>query len=101
MNATAIAAVNRGVAAFRRAVKPAGSVRVATEISENGIAANSAPTITNERSRPRAARHVRGPATTARIAAPIARRISAAQTGPTSGAATRRKRKAPPHTAPR
>ena len=101
MNATAIAAVNNGVAAFSRAVNPAGSVSVAIEIRVKGTAENSAPTMTKLVKRPRATRSVAGPATTSRIPAPIARRTSAAHTGPTSGAATRRKRKAAPQTAPR
>ena len=43
MNPTAIAAVNSGVAAFRSAVNPAGSVTVATAISVTGTAENRAP----------------------------------------------------------
>ena len=50
---------------------------------------------------PRTFGQVRRPATTARIDAPMAIRISAAQTAPTSGAAMRRNRKAAPQTAPR
>ena len=44
MNPTAIAAVNSGVAAFRSAVNPAGSVTVAMAIRVNGTAENRAPT---------------------------------------------------------
>ncbi len=101
MNPTAIAAVNSGVAALRRAVKPAGSVTVAMAMSVNGTAENSAPTMRKVVIRPRATRRVAGPPNTSRTAAPIASRISAAQAGPTSGAAIRRNRNAAPQTAPR
>jgi hypothetical protein len=101
MKPTAISAVNSGVAAFRSAVKPAGSVRVANEISVNGTAENSAPTRKNVATRPRATPRVWRPATTRSTAAPIVRRTSAAHTGPTSGDAIRRNRNAAPQTAPR
>ena len=100
-NATAMAAVKSGVAAFRSEVKPAGSVTSAIAMRVNGTAENKAPTTRNVVRRPRAIRSVDGPATRSRTAAPIASRISAAHTGPTSGAAMRRKRNAAPQTAPR
>src|SRR6185369_7679535 len=55
----------------------------------------------NDRRSRRAIAQVRRPANRARRPAPIAIRISAAQTGPTSGEATRSNRNAAPHTAPR
>ena len=101
MKPTATAAVNSGVAAFKSAVKPVGKVTVANEISVNGTAENRAPTIRKLLTRPRAAASVRRPANTMRTVAPIRSRISAAHTGPTSGAAMRKNRNAAPQTAPR
>lgn len=101
MNATPIAAVNSGVAALRSAAKPAGRVTVANAINVNGTAENIAPTIRNPVKRPRTAANVSRPATATSKSAPIARRISAAQTGPTSGAAMRMNKKTAPQTAPR
>ena len=101
MNATAITAVNNGVAAFSNAVNPAGSVTDAIAMSVPGTAENRAPTMRNVVRRPRAIRSIAGPATASRTIAPTASRISAAHAGPISGAAIRRKRKAAPQTAPR
>ena len=101
MNATAMTAVNNGVAAFSNAVNPAGSVTVATAISVPGTAENRAPTIRKVVTRPRTIRSIAGPATASRTTAPTASRISAAHAGPISGAAIRRKRNAAPQTAPR
>ena len=98
---TPSAAVNSGVAALSSAVNPVGSVRLANAMQVNGIAANVVPTIVNATTRPRIAANVRRPAKASRTDAPIASRISAAHTGPTSGAAIRRNRNAPPQTAPR
>ena len=94
-------AVNSGVEALSSAPMPTGSVSVANAISENGIAENVAPVNAKSSQRPRAVRHVRRPATTTRITAASATRISAAHTGPTSGAATRMNSHTAPQTAPR
>ncbi len=100
-NATPIVAVNKGVAALSRAAKPAGSVRVAMAMNVNGSAENKAPTTTKLATRPRMTGSVRIPANASRTSAPITSRISAAQTGPTCGAAIRMNRKTAPQTAPR
>jgi hypothetical protein len=93
--------VKSGVEAFRTAANPVGSVSVAMAMSVNGIAENAAPTTANVLRSRRAMAHVRRPAISRRMNAPIAIRISAAHTGPTSGPAIRRNRKAAPQTAPR
>ena len=70
-------------------------------ISENGIAENVAPVNAKSSQRPRAVRQVRRPAMATRMTAASATRISAAHTGPTSGAATRMNSHTAPQTAPR
>ena len=93
--------MNIGVAALSSAPSPTGSVSVAKAMRVNGIAENVAPVIRKSRTRPRAVRHVRRPATaTSRRDASVTR-ASAAQTGPTSGAAMRMNSQTAPHTAPR
>ena len=90
-----------GVEALRIAPRPTGSVWTEIAMSENGIAENAAPAMRKVPSRGRATAHVRRPKMARRTSAPMAIRISAAQTGPTSVPATCRKRKDPPQTAPR
>ena len=96
-----ISAVNSGVVAISSDASEPGSVRVANASSEKGIAENVAPTTTSRRACVRIASTRRGPRKTAMAAPASAIRISAVQMGPTSGAATRKNRKAAPQTAPR
>ena len=98
---TARAAVKSGVVAFRTAPNPTGSVSAENAMSVKGTAENAAPATMKPSGFARTSGHVRRPKSTSRIAAPIAMRISAAQTAPTSGAAMRSERNAAPQTAPR
>jgi hypothetical protein len=94
-------AVKSGVVAIRSEASDAGRLSVAKASSEKGIAENVAPTIRNAAGARRAAARAERPLTSARTRPAIATRISAVQSGPISGEATRKNRKAAPHTAPR
>ena len=90
-----------GVEALRIAPNPTGSVSTAIEMSVNGMAENAAPAMANARRFCRAIGQVRRPKIASRMSAPIAIRISAVQTAPTSTDAMCMNRNAPPQTAPR
>ncbi len=98
---TASIAVNNGVEALMIAPNPTGSVCTAIAMSVKGMAENAAPAMANARRLARTSGRVRRPKIASRMTAPMAMRISAVQTAPTSGDAMRRNRNAPPQTVPR
>ena len=90
-----------GVVAISSDASDAGRLSVAKARSVNGIAENVAPTTRIATGWRRAALHAERPVKRARTMPATATRSSAVQTGPSSGAATRKNRNAAPHTAPR
>jgi hypothetical protein len=94
-------AVNSGVVAISSDASEAGRLSVANASSEKGMAENVAPTTRNATGWRRAAASAERPLTIASTRPAIATRISAVQSGPISGEATRKNRNAAPQTAPR